>query len=231
VLQIGAGAFERVGSANFPTIAGRVARALGAPGAPLLVPQGETRAYVWIGSPSPAAVAESIAAEAWPAGLQLSVSGVHDGLAGFRRAHAEAIAADRVARLAPQRQITDYGQVELASLLTTDLGRAAEFVTRTLGALSVDDPRIVDLRKTLAAYIDAGGGLAETAQRLYVHRNTVAYRLQQIKAVIGPDYDATSVRVAIMLVDELPLLMSASPRQAPAVLRDLFPEAGPESRP
>jgi DNA-binding PucR family transcriptional regulator len=176
-------------------------------------------------------VAESIAAEAWPAGLQLSVSGVHDGLAGFRRAHAEAIAADRVARLAPQRQITDYGQVELASLLTTDLGRAAEFVTRTLGALSVDDPRIVDLRKTLAAYIDAGGGLAETAQRLYVHRNTVAYRLQQIKAVIGPDYDATSVRVAIMLVDELPLLMSASPRQAPAVLRDLFPEAGPESRP
>jgi DNA-binding PucR family transcriptional regulator len=48
--------------------------------------------------------------------------------------------------------------------------------------LAATDPTLVD---TLAAFVDSGGGLEATARLLFVHPNTVRYRLRRILDVTG----------------------------------------------
>ena len=44
------------------------------------------------------------------------------------------------------------------------------------------------LRETALAYLDAGMNVAETSRRLFLHRNTVLQRLEQLGAVLGSDW-------------------------------------------
>jgi len=62
----------------------------------------------------------------------------------------------------------------------------ARFVDGTLGQLRRDDKRGV-LRETLRVYLAAGGAGVETAARLGIHRNTLAYRLRRIATLTGRD--------------------------------------------
>ncbi len=60
------------------------------------------------------------------------------------------------------------------------------FSRDTLGQLLTRDRR-GNLRRTLLAYLEAGGSQVEAAGRLNVHRNTLAYRLRQIAEMTGAD--------------------------------------------
>lgn len=55
----------------------------------------------------------------------------------------------------------------------------AAFTTDALGELATRDRRGM-LRRTLLAYLDAGGSHVDAAARLGIHRNTLSYRLKQI---------------------------------------------------
>lgn len=54
-----------------------------------------------------------------------------------------------------------------------------------------------DLLTTLWSYLDTGRSLEATARELFVHPNTVRYRLKRISEVIG--WDATGAREALIL--------------------------------
>jgi hypothetical protein len=54
-----------------------------------------------------------------------------------------------------------------------------------------------ELRNTLWCYLDNGRSLEATARELFVHPNTVRYRLKRVSEVIG--YDATGAREALIL--------------------------------
>lgn len=54
-----------------------------------------------------------------------------------------------------------------------------------------------ELLTTLWAYLDNGRSLEATARELFVHPNTVRYRLKRVSEVIG--YDATGAREALIL--------------------------------
>lgn len=60
------------------------------------------------------------------------------------------------------------------------------FATEALGGLPGEDRRRT-LRDTLLAFLDAGGSQALTAERLGIHRNTLAYRLRRISELAGRD--------------------------------------------
>jgi DNA-binding PucR family transcriptional regulator len=51
-----------------------------------------------------------------------------------------------------------------------------------------------DLERTLVAYLQQGGSISETARRLFLHRNSVFYRLQRIEEVSGLDLQNPEVR-------------------------------------
>ncbi|HWV47832.1 MAG TPA: helix-turn-helix domain-containing protein, partial [Microbacterium sp.] len=54
-----------------------------------------------------------------------------------------------------------------------------------------------DLVTTLWSYLDNGRSLEATARELFVHPNTVRYRLKRVSEVIG--WDATGPREALIL--------------------------------
>jgi len=74
-----------------------------------------------------------------------------------------------------------------------------------------------DLVSTLWAYLDNGRSLEATARELFVHPNTVRYRLKRVSEVIG--WDATGPREALILQTALILGSigtDASRRRVPA---------------
>ncbi|MET0590878.1 MAG: helix-turn-helix domain-containing protein [Naasia sp.] len=70
-----------------------------------------------------------------------------------------------------------------------------------------------ELLTTLWCYLDNGRSLEATARELFVHPNTVRYRLKRISEVIG--YDATGAREAVILQSALILGAIAEPVPAP----------------
>ena len=77
-----------------------------------------------------------------------------------------------------------------------------------------------DLVTTLWSYLDNGRSLEATARELFVHPNTVRYRLKRVSEVIG--WDATGPREALILQTALILgsIGSAEPsRRRPAARR------------
>jgi DNA-binding PucR family transcriptional regulator len=69
-----------------------------------------------------------------------------------------------------------------------------------------------ELLTTLWSYLDNGRSLEATARELFVHPNTVRYRLKRVSDVIG--WDATGAREALILQSAL-IIGSMSDHEAP----------------
>lgn len=84
------------------------------------------------------------------------------------------------------------------------------YVAHYLGALIAEDRRGM-LRQTLLAYLASGGSPGDTAIQLGIHRNTLAYRLRQIRDLLPVDPDQAAHRVGLHLA-----LLGAELPPAPA---------------
>ena len=74
------------------------------------------------------------------------------------------------------------------------------FVNETIGLLLVHDRSTANpLLPTVRAFIEHGGRLRETAEHLYVHRNTLAYRLEKAEEILGADLKEANARLAVEL--------------------------------
>lgn len=191
---------------DFAAIAREIAAATGSRSY-LPLPTTAHRLELWLGEPAQP-VAEVLAGGRWPSSLRAAVGTPQRARRGFTQTHAEAEAAAQVLlRSAGTRHVIDYADVELLSLLTADFDRAAAFVRRTLGPIAVQDTRSEELRETLAAWIDCSGSIAATSQRLYLHRNTVSYRLRQLDELLGQHTDNTRLRCALTIVEWMPQVL------------------------
>jgi sugar diacid utilization regulator len=140
--------------------------------------------------PFPAAYLESLA-DLFTADREVraAVGVPAQGPAGFRRSHAAAVDAYRVARAAQRAGVTGYADVGALALLSADPERTRWFVTEELGLLADPGPTLDDLRETALCYLDSGRNLMDTARLLHVHRNTVVYRLAKIERLLGRPLD------------------------------------------
>jgi DNA-binding PucR family transcriptional regulator len=62
-----------------------------------------------------------------------------------------------------------------------------------------DRVRRSDLMLTLKTYFAAGGNASEAADRLFLHRNSMLYRLERIQRLIGLDLKDDRVALALRL--------------------------------
>ena len=72
------------------------------------------------------------------------------------------------------------------------------FQEEILGPLLAHD-NASELLRTLEAYFDHNGNLSQTAEALYVHRNTLLYRMERIAAITGLDLNDSMTRLSIQL--------------------------------
>ncbi len=65
--------------------------------------------------------------------------------------------------------------------------------------LEYDQQADKELVKTLAAFLECNGNLTETSERLYIHRNTLKYRLERIRDITQIDLDDSENRLMLHL--------------------------------
>jgi hypothetical protein len=78
--------------------------------------------------------------------------------------------------------------------LAGDMLAKSTLIQRIYRPLAEHSPELLE---TLGTYLDSGRSLESTARELFVHPNTVRYRLKRISEIIG--WDATGAREAFIL--------------------------------
>ncbi|MGW0324122.1 MULTISPECIES: PucR family transcriptional regulator [unclassified Nocardia] len=179
--------------------AAQIARALGAP-PPLLISSGVHGLWAWIATshlPDIAAVAPPPSAH-----LHLALGTPRPGVAGFRRSHLEACAAQRIATSAQNSgAVTAYQDIDLVCLLTGDgdIESVRALIERELGQLADRSEQGARLRDTVFEFLCAGGNIDAAASRLGVHGNTVRYRLKQAERRLGHPIESRRVHLELAL--------------------------------
>lgn len=172
---------------------------------PLLVPGDEGEVWAWLSCERAVQAGEVSLVSGVVARDDRAVAGIgrpRAGRDGFCRSILDARDALRIARLRPTGQkVVAFDEVRLAALLSTDLERARSFVRDELGPLAADHPGTAELRATLRAYYGCEQSLVRTAGRLFLHRNTVVYRLRRIEQLLGRPVgeDALELHAALEL--------------------------------
>lgn len=138
-----------------------------------------------------------------PAVVSAGLGRPHAGLEGMRRGGREAEQA-----LSSGRQVfgsghlTAFADLGIYRLLFAirDHRELEAFYDDMLGQLvDYDQRNRNELVKTLAAFFAAGSSPGEAANQLHLHRNTLLYRLNRIRAITGLDLDDPDTRLSLHL--------------------------------
>lgn len=125
-----------------------------------------------------------------------------DALIGLRDSYREARQAQSMARRLVNPNPLYFGELNVYRLLfqlehTPEL---ENFCQETIGTLvEYDRAQGTDLIETLSAYFAHKGNLSQTAEAMFVHRNTLLYRMQRIREISGLDLDNPETRLSIQL--------------------------------
>lgn len=168
-------------------VANRVARGLGA-ARPLTVMAGSRDLWFWVATPTRPELGSVAGLDSAldTCRIRLSAGAPSPGLRGFRTGHAEAKAAQRVALGAVMpRPVTAFADVELLCLIAGSPEMTRRMVLREAGELCRADGNLTQVRDTVLAYFSNGLNIEATAEQLFVHKNTVRYRLARAERILG----------------------------------------------
>lgn len=129
----------------------------------------------------------------------VGVSRPHTGASGLRAAFFEATSA---AQLGPGLHEPD--RISLSRLMVmmnpqVDLAAIASDYLAPILREGDQTGRDGHLLETLAAYLETGRSVSAAAERLFIHRNTLRYRLVQLEERLGVDLDSTEDAVDLWL--------------------------------
>ena len=120
-----------------------------------------------------------------PPGVLVAFGRPGKGIAGFRSSHAEALQAARVASLAGGAAVTSYARRRAGLTAGRRPAAGASVRRRPARAARRRRPsRPQRLRDTVLAFLASGGSATRAAKELYVHQNTVAYRVKRAEELL-----------------------------------------------
>lgn len=94
--------------------------------------------------------------------------------------------------------LVNYADVAAVCFLADDAG-ANRWVEGILGRLASPDPDVARFRDTLRVFIRHGESASTTAETLFIHRNTVKYRVAKAIALLGVPFEQHRLDVALAL--------------------------------
>ncbi|MFD1814967.1 PucR family transcriptional regulator [Rhodococcus gannanensis] len=145
----------------------------------------DLRCWVATVSPPPPATMAALAEKRFET-VAVAVGRPGPGADGFRVSHLEARSAQRLAMDATSAPpFVDYRDVELLCMAMADLPALKRMVRREVGPICVADKNLAPVRETVLTYLANRMNVEATAERLYVHGNTVRYRLAKAEELLG----------------------------------------------
>ena len=120
------------------------------------------------------------------------------------RAGNEALLAANVAEGDADRPLLAFEETGayrlLLSAMSEDPDELRRFYAETIEPLrAYDDQYETELVRTVEAFLDNDGNVANTAQKLFTHRHTIRYRLERVRDLAGLDVGSTDGREKLSL--------------------------------
>lgn len=163
----------------------------------LVVVPSSTSLWVWLPTANAPAAERVEAAIADAPDVRVAIGRPGSDLDGFRRSHLDATTTHRLlSRLRSSSRVAQFQDVQLASLLTTDLAGADQFLADVLGDLVTADEEI---RHTVTTFIREQFNTSRTAEKLFAHRNTIVRRLTRADELLPRPLTDNIVGVAAAL--------------------------------
>lgn len=135
--------------------------------------------------------------------VSVGIGRSHGNVADLRRSYYEAQYAIRIRRLRGDRGVVaDHRDLGSYSLLLglQDAPSLEVFCDSVLGRLREHDERnSSDLVASLASFLEANGHWGDAAERLFVHRHTLRYRMKRVQEITGRDLDEPQDRMEFWL--------------------------------
>ncbi|WP_345698339.1 helix-turn-helix domain-containing protein [Kitasatospora terrestris] len=166
------------------------------------------RAVLLLPGTDPGAAARAVSEELTPLlGTPVTVSSAgpaSDPVSVFH-AHQEALRClDAMTSLGSTGRAASARELGFIGVLLSDNHDVDGFIDSTIGpVLDYDQQRFTELARTLGAYFETGNSPTYAAQKLHVHTNTVARRLERISELLGPEWQkperAFEIQLALRL--------------------------------
>lgn len=170
-----------------------------------------------VGRPDPAlklaAAIHRAAAEEYPQQPTYSGLGRPAGeLADWKDSYREAVQALSMAARLHESAPLFFGDLSVYRLLFQLEGspELESFCREVLGPL-MDYEGSGDLLETLEAFCDRLGNLSQTAEKLFIHRNSLLYRMERIGQLAGIDMNNPDTRLAVHLALKIRRMLRPAP--------------------
>ena len=127
---------------------------------------------------------------------------VAEGVRDIHRSHENAYTAYQLTKTAIPKNLLCYDELGIYKILadTKEASIYPEFVQETLGELmKYDEKNHTDYMEILEAYFENDCCAVHTAQALSCHKNTLSYKLDKIRRILGYDILKNENRVKIMV--------------------------------
>lgn len=184
--------------------AATVASALGAsPRSSLLVSPDALTLWAWIPARTVDADGVCEAMGRTGEGIHAALGQPAAGLDGFRATHQQALQAQALALAADpahRKPVIAASQLGPLALVASEIDGVRAWVRDVLGGLAVDDEGTARLRETMWAYLSSGSSLNAAASELYLHKNTIQYRIRKAEDIRGRPLTEGRIDVEVALL-------------------------------
>ncbi len=157
-------------------------------------------------------IREYTAAEYNGSQLVAGISGLADTLEDWPQHYRQANKAMELAARLNMNETVDYSSLGIYQLLMKleDVPAVQKFSQEVVGPLAdYDRQHNSSFTQTMQSFFEHHGNVSQTAEALFIHRNTLLYRLDRIKELTGQDIDNADMRLAMHLALKLYQLQSS----------------------
>ena len=134
--------------------------------------------------------------------LVAGISGPAPTLTEWPGVYDEALQAMQLAERLQIKHVVQFSSLGVYQLLVQleEIPTVHSFTDQVIGPLvQYDAQHKSSLVKTIDAYFDHHGNISQTAESLFIHRNTLLYRLERIQDLTGHDLNQSNMRLALHL--------------------------------
>ncbi|MBO8142568.1 MAG: PucR family transcriptional regulator ligand-binding domain-containing protein [Firmicutes bacterium] len=161
-------------------------------------------------------IRRQVAARVPPITVSVGIGRPHAPVVGLAKSYREARQALRIGRIVfADEGVFHYDDLGLYRLLF-DPGRLRDleaYYRETLAPLDEYDQRHgTHFSETLQRYVENDGNAVRTAEELFVHRNTLGYRLRRIENILGIDLSQPDARLNLLLAFKVKRILAGETR-------------------
>ncbi|MGN0696185.1 MAG: PucR family transcriptional regulator [Oscillospiraceae bacterium] len=134
--------------------------------------------------------------------IRCGIGQTYKDIGSMRRSYEEAErAAQSAERSDGNISIVNFSRLGFIRLLSdnTSIAEISAYCFDVLGELIVNDrAHNTEYVKTLEAYLRCGCSMVKAADELYIHRNTMVYRIEKIRTLLGIDFNDMEAKCECM---------------------------------